>query len=334
MSISHFTAVVWLGFLAVVALLVLGYVLVQRARHKRMLQFGNMAILERVAPSRPSPMRHAPIALILAGLVLLTIAAAGPTAVQKVPRNRATVVLVMDVSLSMEATDVPPNRLQVAQKAGKEFVEGLTPGINLGFVTFAGTASVMVSPTTNREAVKHSIDNIKLAERTATGEGILTALQSIDTLAAVLGGAETPPPARVVLMSDGKQTVPDDKDVDNPRHGFTAARLAKNKGIPVSTISFGTEWGTVEIPDSDGKGSQRVKVPVDNDSLREIAELSGGDFYTASSLAELTAVYDTLEEQIGYETTRGDASRPWLLLGMLAIAAGVVVSLLYRQRLP
>ncbi|MFE5479935.1 MULTISPECIES: VWA domain-containing protein [unclassified Nocardia] len=334
MSISHFTAVVWLGFLVVVALLVLGYVLVQRARHKRMLQFGNMAILERVAPSRPSPMRHVPIALILAGLVLLTIAAAGPTAVQKVPRNRATVVLVMDVSLSMEATDVEPNRLQVAQKAGKDFVDGLTPGINLGFVTFAGTASVMVSPTTNREAVKHSIDNIKLAERTATGEGVLTALQSIDTLAAVLGGAETPPPARVVLMSDGKQTVPDDKDVDNPRHGFTAARLAKNKGIPVSTISFGTEWGTVEIPDSDGKGSQRVKVPVDNDSLREIAELSGGDFYTASSLAELTAVYDTLEEQIGYETTRGDASRPWLLFGMLAIAAGVVVSLLYRQRLP
>ncbi|MFB7874899.1 MULTISPECIES: VWA domain-containing protein [unclassified Nocardia] len=334
MSISHFTAVVWLGFLLVVALLVLGYVLVQRARHKRMLQFGNMTVLEKVAPARPSPMRHAPIALILVGLILLTIAAAGPTAVQKVPRNRATVVLVMDVSLSMEATDVPPNRLQVAQKAGKEFVDGLTPGINLGFVTFAGTASVMVSPTTNREAVKHSIDNIKLAERTATGEGILTALQSIDTLAAVLGGAETPPPARVVLMSDGKQTVPDDKDVDNPRHGFTAARLAKNKGIPVSTISFGTEWGTVEIPDSDGKGSQRVKVPVDNDSLQEIAKLSGGDFYTASSLAELTAVYDTLEEQIGYETTRGDASRPWLLAGMLFVTAGVVVSLLYRQRLP
>jgi len=333
-SISHFTAVVWLGFLVVVALLVLGYVLVQRARHKRMLQFGNMSVLERVAPSRPSPMRHVPIALILAGLVLLTVAAAGPTAVQKVPRNRATVVLVMDVSLSMEATDVEPNRLQVAQKAGKEFVDGLTPGINLGFVTFAGTASVMVSPTTNREAVKHSIDNIKLAERTATGEGILTALQSIDTLAAVLGGAETPPPARIVLMSDGKQTVPDDKDVDNPRHGFTAARLAKNKNIPVSTISFGTEWGTVEIPDSDGKGSQRVKVPVDNASLQEIAKLSGGEFYTASSLAELRAVYDTLEEQIGYETTRGDASRPWLLLGMLFVAAGVVVSLLYRQRLP
>ncbi len=335
MSISHFTALIWLGFLAVVALIALGYVLVQRSRHRQMLRFSNMEVLEKVAPSRPSPLRHAPIALMLVGLVLLTIAAAGPTSVQKVPRNRATVVLVMDVSLSMEATDVPPSRLEVAQQAGKEFVDGLTQGINLGFVTFAGTASVMQSPTTNREAVKAAIDNIKLAERTATGEGILTALQSIETLATVLGGAETPPPARIVLMSDGKQTVPDDKDVDNPRHAFTAARLAKSKGIPVSTISFGTEWGSVEIPDQDGQGgSQRVKVPVDNESLREIAKLSGGEFYTASSLEELTAVYDTLEEQIGYETTRGDASRPWLLLGMLVVAAGIVTGLLYRQRLP
>lgn len=334
MSISHFTALVWLGFLVVVLLLALGYVLVQRSRHKQMLRFSNMSVLEKVAPARPSPMRHAPIALMLVGLVLLTIAAAGPTSVQKVPRNRATVVLVMDVSLSMEATDVSPSRLQVAQEAGKEFVDGLTQGINLGFVTYAGTASVMVSPTTNRESVKAAIDNIKLAERTATGEGILTALQSIDTLATVLGGAETPPPARVVLMSDGKQTVPDDTDVDNPRHAFTAARLAKQKGIPVSTISFGTDWGSVEIPDPDGGNPQRVKVPVDNESLREIATLSGGEFYTASSLEELNAVYDTLEEQIGYETTRGDASRPWLLLGMLVVAAGIVTGLLYRQRLP
>ncbi|MGO4613325.1 VWA domain-containing protein [Nocardia sp. 2YAB30] len=334
MSISHFTAQLWLGFLAVVALIALGYILVQRSRHKHMLKFTNMELLEKVAPSRPSPFRHAAVALMLVGLVFLTVAAAGPTAVKKVPRNRATVMLVMDVSLSMEATDVPPSRLQVAQKAGKEFVDGLTPGINLGFVTFAGTASVMVPPTVNRESVKAAIDNIKLAERTATGEGILTALQSIETLATVLGGAETPPPARIVLMSDGKQTVPDDKDVDNPRHGFTAARLAKSKGVPVSTISFGTEWGSVEIPDQDGKGTQRVKVPVDNDSLREIAKLSGGDFYTASSLAELTAVYDTLEQQIGYEMTRGDASRPWLLLGMLLVSAGVVTGLLYRQRLP
>lgn len=334
MSITGFTSYVWFLFLAVIAAIALVYVLVQRGRHKQMLRFSNMEQLEKVAPSGPKPWRHIPIVLLLTALVCFTIAAAGPTEAKKVPRNRATVVLVLDVSLSMEATDVPPSRLQVAQKAAKEFADGLTPGVNLGLVTFAGTASVQMSPTTNREAVKAAIDNIKLAERTATGEGILTALQSIDTLASVLGGAETPPPARIVLMSDGKQTVPADNDVDNPRHGFTAARLAKSKGVPVSTISFGTTWGTVEIPDSDGKGSQRVKVPVDDDSLREIAKLSGGEFYTASSLEELNAVYDTLEEQIGYENTRGDASRPWMLLAGLLVAAGVGSGLILRQRIP
>ncbi|MEU2037476.1 VWA domain-containing protein [Nocardia niwae] len=333
MSISHFTAQIWLGFLAVIALIALGYVLVQRNRRKHMLKFTNMELLEKVAPSRPSPFRHVAVALLLVGLVFLTVAAAGPTAVKKVPRNRATVMLVMDVSLSMEATDVAPSRIQVAEKAAKEFVDGLPEGVNIGFVTFAGTASVMVSPTTNHESVKASIDNVKLAERTATGEGILTALQAIETLATVLGGAQEPPPARIVLMSDGKQTVPAFEDVDNPRHEYVAARLAKSKNVPISTISFGTSWGEVEIPREDGS-KDRVRVAVDDDAMRELARLSGGEFYTASSLQELTKVYDTLEQQIGYELTRGDASRPWLLLGLLVIATGVITGLLYRQRLP
>ncbi|MFE7742723.1 VWA domain-containing protein [Nocardia sp. NPDC057455] len=333
MSISHFTAQIWLGFLAVIALIALGYVLVQRNRRKHMLKFTNMELLEKVAPSRPSPLRHVAVALLLVGLVFLTVAAAGPTAVKKVPRNRATVMLVMDVSLSMEATDVAPSRIQVAEKAAKEFVDGLPEGVNIGFVTFAGTASVMVSPTTNHESVKASIDNVKLAERTATGEGILTALQAIETLATVLGGAQEPPPARIVLMSDGKQTVPAFEDVDNPRHEYVAARLAKTKNVPISTISFGTSWGEVEIPREDGS-KDRVRVAVDDDAMRELARLSGGEFYTASSLQELTRVYDTLEQQIGYELTRGDASRPWMLLGLLVIAGGVIFGLLYRQRLP
>jgi Ca-activated chloride channel family protein len=332
-SISHFTAQIWLGFLAVIALIALGYVLVQRTRRKHMLKFTNMELLEKVAPSRPSPFRHVAVALLLVGLVFLTVAAAGPTAVKKVPRNRATVMLVMDVSLSMEATDVAPSRIQVAKQAGKEFVDGLPEGVNIGFVTFAGTASVMVSPTTNHESVKAAIDNVRLAERTATGEGIHTALQAIQTLATVLGGGQQPPPARIVLMSDGKQTVPNFTDFDNPRHEYVAARLAKSKNIPISTISFGTAWGVVEIPREDGS-RDRVEVKVDDDAMREIARLSGGEFYTAASLDELTKVYNTLEEQIGFELTRGDASRPWLLLGLLLIATGVITGLLYRQRLP
>ncbi len=326
MSLSQFTSPWWLLFLLVVAALAAGYVVIQRRRQKHVLRFANMELLEKVAPSRPNITRHLPTALLLVGLMFLTVALAGPTADKRVPRNRATVVLVIDVSLSMKATDVEPSRLAAAQEAAKSFADGLTPGINLGLVAFAGTASVLVSPTPNRDETKAAIDNLSLSERTATGEAIFTSLQSIDTLAAVLGGSEQAPPARIVLLSDGKQTVPESPT--DPRGGFTAARQAKDKGVPISTISFGTSYGTVEIE------GDRIPVPVDDPSLREIADLSGGSFFTASSLEELRDVYDTLEEQIGFENARGDASRPWLVLGVLFTTAGLATALVLRQRLP
>ncbi|PQP21649.1 VWA domain-containing protein [Rhodococcus opacus] len=326
MSLSQFTSPWWLLFLLVVVALVAGYVWVQRQRQKHTLRFTNFALLEKVAPSRPGRARHIPALLMVLALVFFSVALAGPTEDKRVPRNRATVILVIDVSLSMKATDVEPTRLAAAQDAAKSFADGLTPGINLGLVAFAGTASVLVSPTTNREASKVAIDNLQLSERTATGEAIFTSLQSIDTLAAVLGGSDQAPPARIVLLSDGKQTVPENPD--DPRGGFTAARQAKDKDVPISTISFGTSYGKVEIED------ERIPVPVDDPSLREIANLSGGSFFTASSLEELRDVYDTLEEQIGFETTRGDASRPWLVLGVLCATAGLILALVLRQRLP
>ncbi len=334
MSFKDFSSPIWLALIAVALLLAFGYLWAQRRKQKHMLRFANMALLEKVAPRRPGWPRHVPIALMLVGLSLLSVAMAGPTTDKKVPRNRATVIFVIDVSLSMEATDVKPSRLVVAQQAATSFANDLTPGINLGLVAFAGTASVLVSPTTNREATKAAIEHLKLSERTATGEGIFMAMQSIDTLAAVLGGGEEPPPARIVLMSDGKQTVPDPEDTDNPRGQFVAAREAKSKNIPISTISFGTKHGTVEIPDPDTGAKRRAEVPVDDDSLREIAKLSGGEFFTASSLEQLTNVFDTLEEQIGYEVIRGDASRPWLGVGILAIVVGLGAAVLIRQRIP
>lgn len=174
-----------------------------------------------------------PTALGLCGVLLLTVAAS-PTADKRIPRNRATVVLVIDVSLSMQSTDIKPTRIAAAQQAAKSFADSLTPGINLGLVAFAGTASVLVSPTTNHDETKTAIGHLKLSKRTATREGILTALQSIETLAGVIGGADEPPPARIVIESDGKQTVLE--RLDDPRGGFTAARAAKAKNVPVSTI--------------------------------------------------------------------------------------------------
>ncbi|MEV4123565.1 VWA domain-containing protein [Nocardia sp. NPDC049707] len=332
MSFSDFAAPLWFAFALVVLALTVGYLLVQRHRTRQTLRFANMELLETVAPKRSGPARHIPVALGLIGLLALTVGLAGPMADKRVPRNRATVILVIDVSLSMQATDVTPSRLAAAQKAAKGFVDDLTPGINLGLVTFAGTASLMVSPTTNHDQVITAIDHLRLAERTATGEGIFTALQAIETFGNLLGGGTEPPPARIVLESDGKQTVPANQN--DPRGGYTAARQAKSKKVPVSTISFGTTWGKVEIPREQGDGVDEVPVPVDDAALQQIANLSGGNFFTAASLADLRSAYSTLSDQIGYETVRGDASRPWMILAAVLIAAAYTASLVLRQRIP
>ena len=192
----------FLFFVAVLGLAAL-YVLMQLARQRRILRFANMELLESVAPTRPSRWRHVPAILLVSALVLFTIAMAGPTNDVRIPRNRAVVMLVIDVSQSMRATDVEPNRMAAAQEAAKQFADELTPGINLGLIEYAGTPTVLVSPTTNRDATKVALDKLQFADRTATGEGIFTALQAIATVGAVIGGGDTPPPARIVLFSDG-----------------------------------------------------------------------------------------------------------------------------------
>jgi Ca-activated chloride channel homolog len=326
-SLTGFQHIWWLVLFVVIVLGLIGlYVFAQAARRRRLQQFANVELLDSVAPKRPTVWRHVPAALLGISLLLCTIAVAGPTYDQRLPRNRAVVMLAIDVSQSMRATDVEPDRLRAAQEASKKFVDQLTPGINLGVIAFAGTATVMVSPTTNRDASRRAIDNLQVADRTATGEAIFTALSSISTVGAVIGGGDTPPPARIVLFSDGKETVP--PNPDNPKGAFTAARTAKDQGVPISTISFGTENGSVEVND------EQVPVPVDDAMMKKIAELSGGESYTASNIEELNKVYGTLQDQIGYETVRGEATTGWLRLAALVAAVAAVASLLINRRLP
>lgn len=326
MTLSGFEHPWFFLFLLVVLGIVALYIIMQVARHRRMLRFANMELLESVAPRRPTRWRHLPATLLVASLLLLTIAMAGPTHDVRIPRNRAVVMLVIDVSQSMRATDVEPNRMVAAQEAAKTFADELTPGINLGLISYAGTATVLVSPTTNRAATKAALDKLQFADRTATGEGIFTALQAIATVGAVIGGGDTPPPARIVLFSDGKETVP--TNPDNSKGAFTAARTAKDQGVPISTISFGTPYGFVEI------NGQRQPVPVDDTTMKKVAELSGGNAYNASNLQELKQVYSTLQQQIGYETIKGDASVGWLRLGSLILAVAGLAALLINRRLP
>ena len=326
LSLSGFAHPWFLLFLLAVLGFVGFYTAAQIARRRRVLRFANTELLESVAPNRPSRWRHLPAILLTASLVLLTIALAGPTNDMRIPRNRAVVMLVIDVSQSMRATDISPSRLVAAQGAAKQFVDELTPGVNLGLISYAGNATVLVSPTTNRDATKRAIDALQVADKTATGEAIFTALQAIAVVGAVIGGGDTPPPARIVLFSDGKETMP--ANPDNPKGAFTAARTAKDQGVPVSTISFGTPNGYVDVND------QRVPVPVDDETMKKVAQLSGGTAYNAASVAELRNVYATLQEQIGYEPARGDASAGWLRLGALLLAIGALAAVLINRRLP
>ena len=326
LTLSGFAHKWYFLFLLVVLGLVGLYIIVQLSRHKRVLRFTNMELLASVAPKRPSRWRHLATILLVCSLLLLTIGMAGPTQDIRIPRNRAVVMLIIDVSPSMRATDVSPSRLGAPEEAGKQFADELTPGINLGLIAFGGSALVLVSPTTNREATKAAIDKLQLIERTAIGESIFTALQAIATVGAVIGGGDTPPPARIVLLSDGKENQPTNPDA--PKGAFTAARSAKDQGVPISTISFGTPYGHVELDGED------LAVPVADDTLKKVAELSGGTIYDAANVDQLKDVYATLQGQFGYETIRGDASTSWFRLGALVLAASALAALLINRRLP
>jgi Ca-activated chloride channel homolog len=321
MALGGFSAPAWLALLVAVAALVAGYVWAQRRARRYLLRFANLALLERVAPRRPGWPRHIPAALLVLALTFLTVSLAGPTANAQVPRDRATVMLVIDVSLSMSSTDVTPTRLAAAQDAAISFVHTLPSGLNLGIESFAGSATVLVSPTTNRDLAVRAIQTLKLAESTATGDALAAALAAIDEVNQLIPAqGQGPPPARIVLMSDGKQ--------NTGRDEFDVAAQAGAAHIPISTISFGTPYGTIDIQ------GERAPVPVDDDSLTRVAQLSGGQFYPAQSNQQIHQVYDTLAHQIGYQTIHRDLSKPWLALGTLACLAAAGAALLISQRLP
>jgi Ca-activated chloride channel family protein len=321
MVVEGFSEPWWLALLLPVAALGLGYVWVQRRRRRHFLRFANLELLSRVAPTRPGWSRHVPAALLLLALIALIVGLAGPTAHVRKARNRATVLLVVDVSLSMRASDVTPTRLAAAEDAAAGFVDRLPPTINVGLESFAGTSALLVSPTTDRAQVTAAIHELKLAEATATGEALATALDAVDAFNERVPGTEAgPPPARIVLMSDGKQTLGRDE--------FEVARQAAAKHVPVDTISFGTPYGSIDLL------GQTVPVPVDDASLARVARLSGGTFYPAQSNLQIHQVYDTLREQIGYQLIDADTSRPWFMVGTLTILVTAALALRRTGRLP
>jgi Ca-activated chloride channel homolog len=268
--------------------------------------------------------QHIPIAVSLVCLALLTVALATPSHAVQIPRNRAIIMLVIDVSQSMRATDVPPNRLKAAEQAAGHFAGQLTQGINLGLVAFAETPYLLVPPNQDHQATLDALPKLQFADSTATGEAIFTALHAI--AAGNVAGGGDPPPARIVLLSDGGENKP--SDPNDPHGAFTAARLAKDHGVPISTITFGTKAGSIEL------NGQRVFVPVETDQMTTIARLAGGQTYSATNINELNRSYEAIKEEIGYRTVSGPASAGWLRLAVIAATIATGLALLINRRLP
>jgi Ca-activated chloride channel family protein len=316
----HFLSPGYLVLLVGVAALFALYVVLQLRRKRFVARFSNVELLGSVAPKRPGWRRHLTFALLLLALTVLSLGVARPAGAVRVPQERATVMLNIDTSLSMKATDVLPSRLQAAQAAAKTFVDLLPPRINLGLVNFAKSASVLVSPTTNRDVVKRGIASLTLSNYTAIGEAIFTSLDAIKVFSTTAAGKhEKPAPARIVLLSDGGNTW--------GRPLSSAIDAARAAHVEVSTIAFGTPTGTVS---QDGR---LVSVPADDAALRDIAVKTGGSFHTAASEVELRSVYKDIGSQIGYTVVHKDISWRFFLVGVLALFAAGGAAMLWSGRL-
>jgi Ca-activated chloride channel family protein len=274
--------------------------------------------IARLLPNEAGWKRHLSVGLSLLSLASLIVAYAQPLALTDVPKERATVVVTIDVSRSMQANDVSPNRFDAAKTAAKQFVDMLPASFNVAIVDFAGTASILLPPSTDREAAKNAIDSMKLAPSTAIGEGIYTSLQALTLAPEDPAHPNDPAPGAIVLLSDGS--------TNTGRSSSDAAEEAKKEGVPIYTIAYGTAGGYVV---EDGV---RQPVPVNHYELSQVAKISGGKKFSATSASDLSEVYKTIASSVGYahETTEVTAKYAGIALLCAALAALGVISLAAR----
>jgi Ca-activated chloride channel family protein len=311
-----------LALLALLALplLVAGYAAQQRGRQAAAAAFAAEPLQPSVAPRRPRWRRHAPMLAVALALTVLILAAARPQRTVAVPIERASVVLVTDVSGSMTATDVEPSRLVAAKRAARRFVEDVPDGVNVGVLAFNEQPSVLQSPTSDREAIRAAIDAMAPSGGTATGEAIAAASR-------VLGGpprARRRPPAAVVLLSDGAST--------SGRDPVAAAQAARRLRIPIYAVALGTSRGTITVPRRGG-GVEVKPVPPDPESLVRIARASGGEAFTAESAHRLRDVYEKLGSQLAHRDEKRQVTSAFAGAGLFLLLAGAGMSLRWFGRM-
>lgn len=274
-----------LGLLAI-PLLVWWYAGRERRGRAGRDAFAMPAMLPSVAPRRPGWRRHLPVALYTLALAALIVALARPQTTVAVDAEQATVLMVTDQSGSMQATDVPPSRLIAAREAAHTFLDRVPRKVRVGAIAFNHGVRVLQTPTTDRRALHEAIDSIRPAGATATGEALAIALDIAKRPAAP--GAK-PPPAAIVLLSDGKSV--------RGRDPVEVAREAADANVPIYTISLGTPSGTIDSRRKDGTIRQEP-VPPDPETMREVAEVSGGRAFSVSDADALETVYKRLGSQV------------------------------------
>ena len=276
------------------------------------------------APASPGWRRHGPAAALVLALICLVIANARPVKAEQVPVEASTVILALDTSISMDARDVEPRRLDAAQAAALRFMDEVPDQVRVGLVSFAENAVANVAPTDDRAIVRTTIENLELRPGTAIGEALLVAVDLIEAdlqaIQAEQQGDDEPEPATIIVLSDGDTTA--------GRPNAFGVRAAQEAGIAVSTISFGTVNGVIQFQ------GQIVPVPSNGRALEGIADDTGGRFYDADSAEALTEVFETLGVAVGFTTEEVEVIVPWVVAAMILGTAAAAASLVWFSRLP
>lgn len=311
--------------LLLIPVALLAYWLVQRRRVKYAARFTNLALLANVVDATPGRRRHLPAIFALAALAALIVAIARPQTVVAVPRDDATVVMTIDTSASMTATDVPPNRLEAAKSASTSFLDLLPDRFRVGLVSFSDIVSVLEEPSDDRDAVRSALDTLEGDVGTALGDAIVesVALAPDQEEQEELSGGK--PLFAILLLSDGANSV--------GREPLEVLDEAKEAGVPIYTIAFGTPDGTVDITNEFGV-TETLNVPPDPETLRRVAEETGGRFFEAPTEADLEAVYEEIGSQVSYEDEERELTAAFAGAGAFFLLIGAGLSALWFGRIP
>jgi Ca-activated chloride channel family protein len=313
-----------LALLGLVAALVVAYAYLQRRRRHYAVRFTNIELLHSVAPQRPGWRRHLPAAVVALALTSSVIGLAQPVHAVEVQRDSAIVMLAIDISGSMAATDVSPDRLAAAETAAAAFVEELPDGFQVGLVAFDKTARVVVQPTDDHDSVVTALQQLQLGQGTAAGDGIVAALDAIVAaqdaagIVPVAATDEAATAATIVLLSDGATTSGTDVNA--------AASMAAEASVPVSTITFGTDSGTVQIE------GQTVAVPPDPAAMAAVADTTGGTAFDAASSSELQSVYSEIQARVGHTSDQSSLMVWFLGAAMALLALAAIGSIVWTGR--